>query len=140
MVDAAASDSLAPALTTTGPNRTRSQVTGLKGATGGRAGSTRSRPSPTRSCSDGAPAGRDHDERPFRLLVSVWLAPAAGGMAACPLPSGSSGPRRSAPQYDRRRRPCWEGKAFGDLGRDIAVRARYGGQHCSASGYMPRRP
>ena len=55
MVDAAASDSLAPALTTTGPNRTRSQVTGLKGATGGRAGSTRSRPSPTRSCSEAAP-------------------------------------------------------------------------------------
>jgi hypothetical protein len=33
-----------------------------------------------------------------------------------------------------------EGKAFGDLGRDIAVRARYGGQHCSASGYMSHRP
>jgi hypothetical protein len=27
-----------------------------------------------------------------------------------------------------------EGKAFGDLGRDVAVRARYGSLHCSTSG------
>jgi hypothetical protein len=33
-----------------------------------------------------------------------------------------------------------EGKAFGDLGRDIAVRARYDGQHRSASGYMWHGP
>jgi hypothetical protein len=49
------------------------------------------------------PAGRDHHRQPFRLLGCVWLALAAGAMAACPLPSGSSDPRRSAPRCDRQR-------------------------------------
>src|SRR5262249_2585968 len=99
----------------------------------------RSRPSPTRSCSDGAPAGRDHHGRPFRLVPCGWLLLLVGWQ---PVRCHPEAVARGAAHHDviDGAVAAGEGKAFGDLGRDIAVRARYGGQHCSASGCMSRRP
>jgi hypothetical protein len=82
------------------------------------------------------PAGRDHHGR----LSGCWFA------CGQPVPLMGWQPVRRHPEAVTRGAAhhdvidgavrAGEGKAFGDLGRDGAVRARYGGQHCSASGVL----